>query len=120
MERLGSPRVQRGGRHELEVMIYGDMNPVRAGMVKRPGDWPWSSHGHYAFGRPDPLLTESPAYASLGRSPGERRLAYLRLFARRFIDRLRRHRRDLVRGPFIGTVRWVASMIGTDVPVPDG
>jgi putative transposase len=120
MERLGSPRVQRGGRHELEVMIYGDMNPVRAGMVKRPGEWPWSSHGHYAFGQPDPLVTESQAYASLGRSPGERRLAYLRLFARRFVDRLRRHRRDFVRGPFIGTVRWVASMAESDLPVPDG
>jgi putative transposase len=120
MERLGSPRIQRGGRHELEVMVYGDMNPVRAGMVKRPSDWPWSSHAHYAFGRIDPLVTESSAYASLGRSPGERRVAYLRLFATRFVRRVRRHRADFVRGPFIGTVRWIASMASSCVAIPDG
>ena len=73
MERLGSPRIQAGGRHELEVMLYGDLNPVRAGMVKRPRDWAWSSHGHYAFGAYDPLVSDSPAYLALGRSPGERR-----------------------------------------------
>ena len=120
MERLGSPRVQRGGRHELQVMVYADLNPVRAGMVKRAGDWPWSSHGYYAFGRPDPLVTEAPAYTSLGRSPGERRVAYLRLFASRFVERLRRHRRDLVRGPFIGTAGWIAAMVGSCVALPDG
>jgi putative transposase len=120
MERLGSPRIQRGGRHELEVMVYGDMNPVRAGMVKRPSDWPWSSHAHYAFGRIDPLVTESSAYASLGRSPGERRVAYLRLFATRFVRRVGRHRADFVRGPFIGTVRWIASMASSCVAIPDG
>jgi putative transposase len=120
MERLGSPRVQRGGRHELEVMVYGDMNPVRAGMVKRPGDWPWSSHAHYAFGRIDPLLTESPAYESLGRTAPERRIAYLRLFVRRFIARVRRHRQDLIRTPFIGTARWIASLLDEARPAPDG
>jgi putative transposase len=120
MERLGSPRIQRGGRHELEVMAYGDMNPVRAGMVRQPGDWPWSSHSHYAFGRDDPLVTEPPSFSSLGRSPAERRAAYLRLFARRFIARVGRHRPDLVRGPFIGTVRWISSLLEGVAAVPDG
>jgi hypothetical protein len=96
------------------------MNPVRAGMVKRPSDWPWSSHVHYAFGRTDPLLTESPAYASLGRTATERRIAYLRLFIRRFIARVRRHRPDLVRAPFIGTVRWIASLLDETRAAPDG
>jgi putative transposase len=120
MERLGSPRVQRGGRHELEVMVYGDMNPVRAGIVSKPGDWPWSSHAHYAFGRVDPLVTEPASFASLGRSAAERHVAYLRLFARRFITRVRRHRPDLVRGPFIGTARWIASLLEGGFAVPDG
>ncbi len=26
-------------------------NPVRAGLVGRPADWPWSSAGHYETGR---------------------------------------------------------------------
>jgi putative transposase len=120
MERLGSPRVQSGGRHELEVMVYGDMNPVRAGLARRPADWPWSSHAHYALGRVDPLVTESPAYASLGRNAAERRIAYLRLFTRRFIARVRHHRPDLVRAPFIGSGRWIASLIDSLASIPDG
>ncbi len=29
----------------LEVCRYVELNPVRAGMVLHPGDWPWSSYG---------------------------------------------------------------------------
>lgn len=29
--------------HLLELLRYVVLNPVRAGMVARPGDWPWSS-----------------------------------------------------------------------------
>ena len=122
MERLGSPRVQQGGRHELEVMLYVDMNPVRAGLVKRPRDWPWSSHAHYALGQRDPLITDSAAYLALGRSAMERRLAYLRLFARRIAIRVMRHRPDLVRHPFFGSKGWVDELITTlgAAPAPSG
>jgi putative transposase len=34
-------------RYLLACMVYIDLNPVRAGMVAQPGDWPWSSHAHY-------------------------------------------------------------------------
>jgi putative transposase len=120
MERVGSPRIQAGGRHELEVMLYGDLNPVRAGMVKRPRDWAWSSHGHYAFGSLDPLVSDSPAYLALGRTPGERRVAYLRLFALRSSQRVRRHRPDLVRRPFFGFASWIASAFAELEGVPSG
>jgi putative transposase len=120
MERLGSPRIHPGGRHELEAMMYGDMNPVRAGMVRRPRDWPWSSHGHYALGSPDPLITDSPAYLSLGRGELERRIAYLRLFGRRFVRRLRRHRPDLVLRPFFGPAGWVLAMLEHLESMPSG
>jgi putative transposase len=111
MERLGSPRIHPGGRHELEAMMYGDMNPVRAGMVRRPQEWPWSSHAHYAFGHPDPLISDSPAFLSLGASPLLRRIAYLRLFGWRLSRRLSRHRPDIVLRPFFGPPRWVATML---------
>ncbi len=32
-------------RHALEVLRYVVLNPVRAGMVGHPDEWPWSSHG---------------------------------------------------------------------------
>jgi REP element-mobilizing transposase RayT len=31
----------------LELVRYIHLNPVRAGMVKRLGEWPWSGHGEY-------------------------------------------------------------------------
>ncbi|MDC6170468.1 REP-associated tyrosine transposase [Paucibacter sp. XJ19-41] len=41
----------------LEVCRYVDLNPVRAGMVDRPGDWPWSSYrAHCGLAEPLPWL----------------------------------------------------------------
>ena len=31
----------------LELVRYIHLNPVRAKMVKRPGEWQWSGHGEY-------------------------------------------------------------------------
>jgi REP element-mobilizing transposase RayT len=31
--------------HHLEVCRYIALNPVRAGLCRRPADWPWSSYG---------------------------------------------------------------------------
>jgi putative transposase len=108
MERLGSPRIQPGGRHVIDVMQYGDMNPVRARLARRARDWAWSSHAHYAYGRPDPLLTDPPEYVALGRTRFERCRAYLRMFTRLALRRVDEWRRDFVRSPYIGDPSWVA------------
>ena len=34
-----------------EKLAYMHQNPVRAGLVAKPEDWPWSSAGYYATGR---------------------------------------------------------------------
>ncbi|MBK9518339.1 MAG: transposase [Anaeromyxobacter sp.] len=106
MERLKSPRIQ-DGRHQLVVMRYGDLNPVRAGLVRSPSRWRWSSFRHYAYGEPDDLITEAPEYLALGRTRPERRTAYLHLFAKPLVEELRSRRPDLVYGPFIGDRDWV-------------
>jgi putative transposase len=31
--------------HHLEVSRYIALNPVRAGVCRRPAEWPWSSYG---------------------------------------------------------------------------
>ena len=107
MERLRSPRIRSGGTHPLIVMRYGDMNPVRAGLVRSPKDWRWSSHRHYAYGEPNALITDAPEYLDLGRTPAQRRRAYLHLFAERLVVALTRQP-DLVIGPFIGDEPWVS------------
>ncbi len=119
MERLRSPRVQ-DGRHQLEVMRYGDMNPVRAGLVRSPARWRWSSFRHYAYGEADDLITDAPEYLALGKNGPERRKAYLHFFARPLGESLRIRRPDLVHGPFIGDVRWVARRLEAAGLSPSG
>ncbi len=67
-------------RHFLACMRYIELNPVRAQLVTRPEAFRWSSFCANALGREDELVTPHPFYYSLGRSMGERRCAYRRLF----------------------------------------
>ena len=67
-------------RYLLTCMRYIEMNPVRAGMVEHPPDYPWSSHRANACALPDPLITAHELYSRLGRSLMERQAAYRALF----------------------------------------
>ena len=50
---------------------YVGLNPVRAGLVARAIDWPWSSVRAHVEGRADPLLTPGPLADRLsGEMPG--------------------------------------------------
>jgi putative transposase len=108
MERLRSPRIQPDGRHLLTVMRYGDLNPVRAKLVRSPREWPWSSYRHYAFGEANELIDDAPDYIALGRSGPERRKAYQSLLSLPLSRSLRAHRPELVMASFVGDERWVA------------
>jgi putative transposase len=68
-------------RYLLTCYRYIELNPVRAGMVVRPDDYPWSSHARNAYGSHDPCITPHPAYQGLGGSDGERQVAYQQLIA---------------------------------------
>lgn len=72
----------------LEVCRYVDLNPVRAGMVKQPRDWAWSSY------RAQTARTEAPAWLDSGE-------LYRRLAARRAAA-LRRVRGPGARGQTLG------------------
>ena len=65
-------------RDEYVIMCsrYIELNPVRAGMVRHPRDYRWSSYHRRALGRPDDLLDEDPWYVSLGNTAAERAQAY--------------------------------------------
>ena len=67
-------------RYLLSCMRYIELNPVRAGMVKRPIDYPWSSFAANGAGRSDPVITQHMLYQALGRNEAERNYAYRELF----------------------------------------
>ncbi|HUO57935.1 MAG TPA: transposase [bacterium] len=60
-----------------ELCRYVVLNPVRAGMVKRPGDWKWSSYRATAgLEKPAPWLSVGWLWGQFGRNPAEARSAY--------------------------------------------
>ncbi len=63
-------------RYLLACMAYIDLNPVRGGLVALPGDYLWSSYGHYTGARVDKLITPHPLVWSLGNTPFAREAAY--------------------------------------------
>jgi putative transposase len=64
----------------VACMRYIENNPVRAGVVRRPGYFPWSSYRANALGRDDELVTPHPIYNSMGRTPEARTAHYKALF----------------------------------------
>ena len=54
----------------LTCMRYIELNPVRAGMVDHPGDFPWSSYGQNVCGDPCGILRPHELYERLGPTPG--------------------------------------------------
>lgn len=59
---------------------YIESNPVRAGMVRDPGDYPWSSFRANALGASNALLSVHPCVAAMGSTPVDRQAAYRALF----------------------------------------
>jgi len=63
-------------RYVLACHRYIELNPVRAGIVRHPSRYPWSSYGANAVGLDNPLIQPHGAYAALARSPAARQSVY--------------------------------------------
>jgi len=79
--------------HLIACMRYIELNPVRARMVRKPANYPWSSHRSHAEGVADPLLADHALYRALGATPKARARSYLALF------------RDALPAEFVGALR---------------
>lgn len=64
----------------LTCMRYIELNPVRAGMVNKPNEYPWSSYTANAEGKLSTLIKEHDVFSKLGANGAERRSAYQQLF----------------------------------------
>jgi putative transposase len=98
---------------------YIELNPVRAGIVAKPSDYPWSSHTYYSSGRPNPLISEHQAYLSMGTTHESRRIAFLSLFGNPVDESdLKRLRTAVNKGWAIGSEQFldrIEAMAGRSV-----
>jgi putative transposase len=65
-------------RYLFPALAEMDLGPVRTGVVAQPGEYTWSSHGHYVGLRVDKLITPHPLIWDLGNTPFAREAAYAR------------------------------------------
>lgn len=64
----------------LTCYRYIELNPVRAGMVRHPLEYRWSSHRCNGHGAHEARITPHPCYLALGASLLERQATYRALF----------------------------------------
>jgi putative transposase len=67
---------------------YIELNPVRAGLARRPEQYAWSSYRSNAGIGEDSLLSPHPEYLALADTAERRRASYARLFAEALDPRL--------------------------------
>ena len=98
-------------RYLLACMVYTDLNPVRAGMVAEPANYPWSSYQHYSGRKVDKLITPHPLYWELGNTPFAREQAYTELVRTGISDQQKRALTDsALRGWALGEPDYVADL----------
>ena len=91
----------------LTCSRYIELNPVRAGMVAAPEDYPWSSCRHNARGQRDSLISPHDVYQRLGPDGASRQARYARLLERAPDPReIGKIRSAIERGDVLGNDRF--------------
>jgi putative transposase len=80
---------------------YIELNPVRAGMVRAPGHYGWSSFRANAWGHASTLITPHPSYLDLAGAMPDRYAAYERLFEDVLTNSQLKEIRDAANGGFV-------------------
>jgi len=80
---------------------YIERNPLRAGLVKDPREYAWSSYRVYAYGKEDGLTDRHEIYDVMGKEPSRRQKAY-REYVLSNRDKEEQEIRDKMGGGIIG------------------
>jgi REP-associated tyrosine transposase len=95
----------------LACYRYIELNPVRAGMVEHPADYPWSSYRYNGQGMANALLSQHPLYRALGQSNGERCRQYRELLREHLEPELIEEIRQATDGNYVpGDARFSAGI----------
>jgi putative transposase len=92
-------------RYVLACYRYIELNPVRAGMVRAPEDYPWSSYQIHGSGEPSSIVSPHIAYESLADEPDSRAAAYRLLCQNDATSDETAIRKATRRGCVAGTIR---------------
>ena len=105
----------------LACMRYIELNPVRAGLVARPQEHPWSSYGHNTGSSTISWLTQHEEFLRLGRSASDRARTWQELVRSTAVDdeaaSIRKH---VNQNAVLGTRAFqeqIAAMVGRRVDV---
>ena len=91
----------------ITCLRYVELNPVRAGMVKDPGEYRWSSYGAHSLGDLPKLWTPHYVYLSLGETPKERQQKYRELISESLgADVITQIRHCVNKGLILGTEKF--------------
>lgn len=103
----------------LACYRYIEMNPVRAGLVRRPDEYRWSSYSANGRGEMSSLVTPHDQYAQLGRDAAERQAVYRDMFGSPLAPHELEHIRSATNGGYVlgssAFKRLVARTVGRRV-----
>jgi putative transposase len=107
------------GEYLLSCYRYIELNPIRAGMVEHPAEYPWSSYQVNGQGAESDVISHHSLYTSLGRSEESRLVAYREPFRYQLDPGVIDEVRSATNGNYVlGSRRFteqVAEMIGRRV-----
>ena len=93
--------------YALMCMRYIHRNPVRAGIVEKAWDYPWSSVRHNTFGEKNDLIDDLISFIGLSVYPGVRMKQYKKLIEEPFDSE---KDKKIFYSPFIGSERFKNEM----------
>ncbi len=100
-------------QYVLTCYRYIELNPVRAGLVHNPGDYPWSSYRANAYGGACHFLAAHDEYLGLGTQPEERRAVYRDTFGSLDAARFEEIRKATAAGYIVGNAQYKHAMART-------
>lgn len=103
--RFRSCLTQESG-YVLACYRYIELNPVRANMVQRPGDYPWSSYCMNAEDKSSELITPHGEYIALASGSEARHDAYQKLFTAHLDDDIDEIRKSTKGNYVLGSDRF--------------
>ncbi|HBB03096.1 MAG: transposase IS200-family protein [Candidatus Peregrinibacteria bacterium GW2011_GWF2_38_29] len=63
--------------YHFKCASYVELNPVKAGLVKHPHHYKWSSYSVYAYGSNNGIVDIDPLYKTFGDNSDDRKIGYV-------------------------------------------